>query len=198
VQESVLATWFPLAPPIQGTQGDFVDALWTFSVSELFLAHPDWQTQNKGPGAEEHAEPTAPYLEFELTPDLQWIALAFEGRRRRTPLSTTPDASLWKGVQRFRERACIPSLQTADGEPSVVFGMTFPWSVVAPCIHHTAQAHEGGVLLAQGALSLGQGRFFLAPHWSRLGDNETHCLGARPANAPDFHQPTRFEQFALK
>lgn len=205
VQESELQRLFPLIP---SSEGGFLDALWTYSVSELFLAHPSWREATDPRMQSAH---TAPYLEFEITPQLHWIALAFEGRRRRTAESTQANEALWTGVERFLERSSVPeenatAQETPQGTARVIFGMSLPWRVVAPCVEifattaNSSACHSnagGGLLRAQAAFSLGGSRYFLAPHWSMLGDNETHCLGTHPTQPPDFHQPFRYEAFVL-
>jgi UDP-N-acetylmuramate dehydrogenase len=69
---------FPLRPEAQA--GAFVDGLWAFSVSELFI------------GGEEG------YLEFEVTPEGHWVAIRFDGVRQRSVGHESPVEDLWAGL----------------------------------------------------------------------------------------------------
>jgi UDP-N-acetylmuramate dehydrogenase len=175
VSADALASTFSVRP--DAPAGAFVDDLWTASVSELFLAHPAWRDGHE-----------SAYLEFESTPEGHWIALAFEGTRRRAAGQETPSAAHWKGVEKTRH---------VEGDGTLVFGMTLAWSVVESVVSFTrAGSFEVASILAQGALSLGGSRYFLAPHWARE-ERETWCFARRPTAKPDFHQPARYLSFPL-
>ncbi len=109
----------------------FVDMLWNFSVSELFLAHP----QN----------PHSNYLEFEMTPQKHWVAIAFEGIRKRKAAHLIPHADIWSGTNRFSN--------------DQKFGMTLSYDQIRDVIS------TENTILVQGCASLGNGRLYLAPHW---------------------------------
>jgi|GEM_PF-99659 len=185
VAQEGLATVFPLSP--DAIAGSFVDELWRFSVSELFLSHPAWQSAGVHTPAEAKARGVVfPYREFEITPEGHWVALAFEGVRARTSASAVPTASIWPGV--------VPDVTSEGGMHR--FALNIPFEALAPVL-------EGNRLLVQGALSLGANRYFLAPHWfeaepdvlapllSAPAPVETACFGWQPNVTPDFHQPWR-------
>jgi UDP-N-acetylmuramate dehydrogenase len=114
-----------------GIPGDFTDGLWNHPVSELFIG-------SGGAGAG--------YLEFEMRPSGDWVALRFSGPRMRDPVSGALSAALWEeSVQRFLCR---------EGG----FGMTFSFGLLRPLIEH-------GVLSLQCAASLGNECFGLFPWW---------------------------------
>jgi UDP-N-acetylmuramate dehydrogenase len=69
---------FPLRPEVPG--GTFVDRLWSYSVSELFVAC----------GAAGDA-----YSEFEVTPGSHWVALRFDAPRLRAAGHEVPSQELW-------------------------------------------------------------------------------------------------------
>lgn len=159
---------FSRAPP--ELPGSFVDGLWQFSVSELFIASPSLAPHR--------------YLELEVTPQLHWVALRFDGPRLRAPTHANPNADLWPGLVRV-----APSPHA--------FGMTLSYSTVAELLNN-------GCLLVQAAASLGKNRYYLAPHWkvAPLGSaqekEETWDRGIAPAAKPDFHQPHRFWTLDLR
>lgn len=143
--------------------GEFQDGLWTASVSEIFFAHAD--------------RPAESYFEFEMTPDGAWIALAFDGVRKRDGAHAVPDQALWRDVERFVD----------DG----AFGMRFSFSRLAPLI-------VDGRLRLQCALSMGGARYFIAPDWKSADrPGETWDEGRAPDVKADFHQPRRFWEITL-
>jgi UDP-N-acetylmuramate dehydrogenase len=74
---------FHLTP--EASAGEFLDELWVYSVSEIFLGHP-----------------TLPrYHEFEITPLGHWIAIDLVDRRKRAPGHDKPAAKYWPGVRTF-------------------------------------------------------------------------------------------------
>ena len=60
------------------------DKLWEYSVSEIFIAHP---SQKNG------------YLEFEMTPQLSWVAIRFDDLRVRHFQHQFPNFKFWKNIQ---------------------------------------------------------------------------------------------------
>jgi UDP-N-acetylmuramate dehydrogenase len=85
----------------------FLDELWNYSVSELFVAH----------GNADNGE----YYEFEMTPDGHWIAIAFDAPRKRKAEHTRPDKHHWNGIS-------IKQGQTK-------FSAEFSYSLLKPLIH---------------------------------------------------------------
>ena len=95
---------FPLHPDAPG--GTFIDELWKYSVSELFVAEGGYGTS---------------YLEFEITPDGHWVALRFDALRRRIAGHEVPSESPWEdGLMRFAS--------------SSGFGMEFSYALLEPFI----------------------------------------------------------------
>ena len=124
---------FPFSPAMEA---GFVDRLWEYSVSELFIG---------GEGG---------YLEFEATPRGHWVAIRFDGVRRRAAGHETPDEGLWKGsVAPF----------ATGGE----FGMELSYELLEPFISE-------GELRMQCCASLGEGGFGLFPWWGEAGKPDFH------------------------
>lgn len=114
---------------LRSAEGDFTDNLWQRPVSEFFVGHGGGENR---------------YLEFEMRPSGEWVALRFSGRRQRYPgrLSVT----LWQGgLCRF---------SGVEGS----FGMTFSFRLLESLL-------EDGVLSIQCAASLGKSRYGLFPWW---------------------------------
>ncbi|MBM3163151.1 MAG: UDP-N-acetylmuramate dehydrogenase [Chlorobi bacterium] len=113
------------------SEGDFVDGLWKQPVSELFIGH---------------GGKACSYLEFEMQPSGDWVALRFTAPRKREPHHDDPCASGWEGhVGRF--------MHEKEG-----FGMTFSYALLYPFL-------DRNVLSLQCAASLGDGRYGLFPWW---------------------------------
>jgi UDP-N-acetylmuramate dehydrogenase len=146
---------FPGTPrPVPVTDGgDFVDGLWKQPVSELFIAHG---------GAE------GGYLEFEMQPTGNWVALRFIAPRERDPFHDVPRASCWDGH----------AVRFMDGNDG--FGMTLSYALLQPFL-------DSDVLSLQCAASFGDGRYGLFPWWCTAADEQ-----------PDFHQPDRFFRIMLR
>lgn len=118
------------------TSGTFVDELWRFPVSELFIGHG-------GRGAR--------YLEFEMRPSGDWVALRFSERRVREAGFAVLSCESWsEDVDCFADR---------DG-----FGMTFSFRLLYPFL-------EKNILALQCCASLGDQRYGLFPWWKT--DSET-------------------------
>jgi UDP-N-acetylmuramate dehydrogenase len=100
-QPSTLSSslWSDLFPLIPESPADFLDELWSYSVSELFVAHGN-------PESDE-------YYEFEMTPRGHWVALAFDAPRQRKPAHYIPKKTLWP----------CPDMQSDDHRFS--FGLSY-------------------------------------------------------------------------
>lgn len=123
-----------------------------------------------------HGKKRVPYKEFEMTPASHWIALELDDKRKRRKGHEKPSEAMWRGrgVERF--------VASANE-----FGMTFSYEVLRELIDNNAIA-------MQSMLSLGAGRYLLAPHWKdRDTASETFDFTfTKPHAKPDFHQPERF------
>ncbi|NTU45684.1 MAG: UDP-N-acetylmuramate dehydrogenase [Chlorobiaceae bacterium] len=122
---------FACKPPLTSHGGTFVDGLWQYGVSELFI----------GDGGAGEA-----YLEFEMTPDGHWVALRFEGPRKRAAGYTELSADPW-----------MRTMTMVNDEGS--FGMEFSYTLLQPFIS------EGRVSL-QCCMSTGRGEYGLFPWWN--------------------------------
>lgn len=128
---------FPLKPAAPA--GSFADRLWESSVSELFVGNADG------------------YLEFEMAPEGQWVALSFDAPRKRSRAHATPEPSLWEDDVR-------------NVEDSDSFGMELSYRLIEPFL-------RGGELLLQCCASLGEGRYGLFPWWNENGVPDFHQPG---------------------
>jgi UDP-N-acetylmuramate dehydrogenase len=124
------AAAFGKRPQELTAEGRFIDGLWDFSVSELFVGHGD---RKNG------------YLEFEMDPDANWVALRFRASREREDGFEELSGKRWeKQVRRF----------TANGS----FGMEFTFSLLKPFI-------TGDVIAVQCCASTGMKKYGLLPCW---------------------------------
>lgn len=123
-------------------QGMFADRLWEQSVSELFI----------GSG-----EPQGSCLEFEVTPEEQWLALRFDTPRQRATGHETPSEALWPDT--------LKPFTGTDG-----FGMEFSFALLEPFI-------RDGRLTFQCCASLGNNRYGLFPWWHDEGKPDFHQPG---------------------
>ncbi|MFZ9520340.1 MAG: UDP-N-acetylmuramate dehydrogenase [Silvanigrellaceae bacterium] len=155
-------TWSGIFPISPDHPPGFLDELWTSSVSELFIAHGN---QNSGE-----------YLEFEMTPEGHWIAIAFDAPRKRKAGHQIPKKELW------------PQLNWQVEENQMA--CDFPYKLLAPLLFKNE-------LRVQACLSLGGEGWFLAPHWAPSESNECWDTQHKPDVKPDFHQPQRFWRVAL-
>lgn len=120
---------FPLQVPKKNKKD-----LWHYSVSEIFFAH---------------AINSSNYLEFELTPKKDWIALKFSDVRKQHPEVYTPN------------------LQTySSADQCFSFGIIFSYTNLSYILH------EKDEILMQCALSLGNERYLLAPYWKKEKDEK--------------------------
>lgn len=137
-------------PPSTGAgDSSFMDGLWEYGVSELFIG---------GGGG------SGPYLEFEASPAGRWLAIRFDGPRRRAAGHDRPAEELWEGVG---------TDFAADG-----ISMTFSYRLLEPFIERLPEG--GGLLPLQCAASSGTGRLGQLPWWNDAPE------------PPDFHCPERF------
>jgi UDP-N-acetylmuramate dehydrogenase len=135
---------FFLKPDIP--EGTCMDCLWENSVAELFIGNANGGNQ---------------YLEFEMTPEGQWLALRFDGRRQRSPDHEHPSEALWCGL--------ITRFSGKEG-----FGMELTYALLEPFI-------ASNLLSLQCCASLGNGRYGQFPlrHGTDQPDfhqPETFCL----------------------
>ncbi len=121
---------FLVNPPESVGKGAFLDGLWQFSVSELFIACGD---RKNG------------YLEFEMTPQGQWVALRFEGPRKRASGCEFLSAEPW--IEHIR-------LLQGDAE----FGMELSYELLQPFVSE-------GVIALQCCASTGKEEYGLLPWW---------------------------------
>ncbi|RDB36570.1 MAG: UDP-N-acetylmuramate dehydrogenase [Spirobacillus cienkowskii] len=145
----------------------FTDELWNFSVSEIFLAN--------------YKNPENNYLEFEMTPYGEWVAIEFDGIRKRTGRNKTLSIDLWKNVK-------INNLCTSfynNNEVRFVFGMSFNYNQIKTIIDE-----ESKFIYIQCALSLGNNRYYLSPYWKYFAKNKIN-------QKIDFHQPKKFWKLKL-
>ena len=121
---------FALKPPRSDTAGAFTDGLWQYGVSELFIGEGDSGSR---------------YLEFETTPDGDWVALRFDQPRKRAEGYLELSGEPWqKRVSRVNDAGR--------------FGMEFSLELLKPFIAE-------GVLSMQCAASTGGGSYGLFPWW---------------------------------
>ena len=83
----------------------FIDGLWQYGVSELFIA----------------GTPGGGYLEFEMTPEGHWVALRFDAPRKRA-----------KGYEMLSAESWSRNVRFVHDEGS--FGMEFCWHLLKPFI----------------------------------------------------------------
>lgn len=126
---------FPLRS--DAPSGAFVDRLWDCSVTELFIGNEEG------------------YLEFEVTPEGQWVAIRFDAPRRRASGHDTPSATAWGGAVR--------AFSGSRG-----FGMELSLALLEPFV-----GSDGSVAL-QCCASPGDGRYGLFPWWHDPGIPDFH------------------------
>ncbi|MBN1928627.1 MAG: UDP-N-acetylmuramate dehydrogenase [Chlorobiaceae bacterium] len=131
---------FPLRSDAPG--GAFVDRLWESSVSELFVGGGEGEDR---------------YLEFEVTPECQWIALRFDAPRQRAAGHETPSETPWRG-----------KAQPFAGKQG--FGMELSFALLETFV-------RGNALHLQCAASLGDGGYALFPWWCDEGRPDFHQPG---------------------
>ncbi|MCX6178549.1 MAG: UDP-N-acetylmuramate dehydrogenase [Chlorobiales bacterium] len=124
------STLFSIKSPSALPAGTFIDGLWQYGVSELFIAHN---------------ESCSGYLEFEITPEGNWVALRFDGPRTRANGYEVLSAEPWK-----------KDLRMVHGEG--YFGMEFSYKLLQPFMHNE-------ILELQCCASSGRGEYGLFPWW---------------------------------
>ena len=148
---------------------NFIDELWNYSVSEIFFADLE--------------QPTTNYLEFEMTPNGEWIAIEFDGIRKRSAKNQSVNEKIWDTLQ--INNMCIHFHN--DQEIRYVFGMSFSYKNLKQIIHNEQRS-----ILFQCALSLGNARYHLAPYWKHKDYQITKKRNKEIIAKPDFHQPQKF------
>jgi len=128
---------FPQRPEAPG--GSFVDNLWKYGVSELFIG-------DGGSGTS--------YLEFEITPDGQWVALRFNAPRIRASGHEMLSESLWA--------ESLMMFTSSSG-----FGMELSFALLEPFI-------QDGRVKLQCCASPGEQRYGLFPWWHAPGTPDFH------------------------
>jgi UDP-N-acetylmuramate dehydrogenase len=121
---------FSLIPPSVTPPGTFTDGLWQYGVSELFIAYPD---------------SSAGYLEFEMTPEGNWVALRFDAPRKRS-----------NGYAILSKEPWMEDLTMVKSEEH--FGMEFSYNLLEPFINRKSIA-------MQCCVSSGRGEYGLFPWW---------------------------------
>ena len=121
---------FSLIPPSGTPPGMFTEGLWQYGVSELFIAHPD---------------SSAGYLEFEMTPEGNWVALRFDAPRKRS-----------NGYAILSEERWMEDINMVKSEG--YFGMEFSYKLLEPFIN-------GKSIAMQCCVSSGRGEYGLFPWW---------------------------------
>jgi hypothetical protein len=125
-----------------------------------------------------------------MTPLGEWIAIEFNGIRKRSKRNIKIKESLWKGIH--IEDLCMSFHN--DTEMRYVFGMKFPYSI----LKNMMNSNENTILI-QCALSLGHSRYFLSPFWKHneyIQDKKSGNVIENRVN-PDFHQPEKYWKLKL-
>lgn len=169
---------FPIS--VDRTQMDhnkkFVDELWNYSVSEIFFA--------------DVTNPSHNYLEFEMTPNGEWIAIEFNDIRQRSARNKKVNENIWKNVTKNEMNLNFHN----DIETRYAFGMSFPYSILKKLMNQ-----EEEFLLVQCALSLGNSRYYLSPFWKH-DEHVQRKKGGKVEEqkvTADFHQPVKFWKLKL-
>ncbi len=117
---------FAVKPPATIPAGSFLDGLWNYGVSELFIAS---------------VVPGGGYLEFELTPEGHWVALRFDAPRKRAKGFEQLSAEPWQKV--------VQKVQ-CEGD----FGMEFSWELLQPFVKGEMLALQCSASSGSGELAL--------------------------------------------
>lgn len=157
---TTLQNFFPVRPP---SAPDFLNELWNYSVSEIFIAH----------GNSLRTE----YLEFEMTPEGHWVALAFDDHRKRKKEHEIPQKSLWPLLDFHLEKNSM--------------SLSFSYELLSSLIYNSE-------LRIQACLNLGGDGWYLAPHWAPTGSEECWDMQEEPHVKPDFHQAKRYWRLFLR
>ncbi len=154
----------------------FIDELWHYSVSELFIA--------------DSANPIKNYLEFEMTPHGEWVAIEFKGIRKRTTRNEVLNQDIWNDLKINNLCASFHN----NKEMRYVFGMSFSYNHLEKLFTKNKNS-----LLIQCALSLGHAKYYLAPYWKHTEFTQEKKSGMVVENkvTTDFHQPEKFWKLTL-
>jgi UDP-N-acetylmuramate dehydrogenase len=120
---------FGVIPPSTIPAGSFLDGLWCYSVSELFIASGD-----SGTG----------YLEFEMTPEGYWVALRFDAPRKRAKGCEVLSAEAWSRSVRM----------VGDEGNKGGFGMALSYELLQPFIAGEVIALQCCVSSGRGEFAL--------------------------------------------
>lgn len=154
----------------------FVDELWNYSVSELFIA--------------DSANPRKNYLEFEMTPYGEWVAIEFKGIRKRSSRNEKLTQSIWNDTK--INNLCVSFRN--NKEMRYVFGMSFSYAQLEKLFMKNED-----FLFVQCALSLGNFRYYLAPYWKHVEfvqEKKGKLVEEKKVTA-NFHQPEKFWKLRL-
>ncbi|APJ03157.1 UDP-N-acetylmuramate dehydrogenase [Silvanigrella aquatica] len=157
-------------------QNKFVDELWQYSVSEIFFA--------------DSLNPHNNYLEFEMTPNGEWVAIEFMGVRQRSNRNEKLTKNIWNNM--IFNNLCHSFYK--EKQLRYIFGMTFTYAHLEKLLKN--KNHE---ILIQCALSLGNSRYYLAPYWKHEEFIQKHDNGIIIQNnaMPNFHQPEKYWKIKL-
>ena len=121
---------FSVKPPADLSGGEFTDELWQYGVSEFFVAQTDTEGR---------------YLEFEMTPEGDWVALRFVAPRKRA-----------RGYAILSEEPWVEHIRMLKDEG--FFGMEFSFKLLQPFLN-------GQSIALQCCVSSGRGEYGLLPWW---------------------------------
>ncbi|WGL59153.1 UDP-N-acetylmuramate dehydrogenase [Pigmentibacter sp. JX0631] len=166
----------PVAEKYGKKNQKFIDELWNFSVSEIFFAHPD--------------KPKTCYLEFEVTPNGEWIAFEFDGVRQRSTQNLQPNLKLWDSLTINNMSIHFHN----DKDLRYVFGMNFTFNNLKNVI-----SEQQNFISFQCALSLGYGKYYLSPAWKHVEYSQLKNKKRKKDEIlkADFHQPSNFWKLKL-
>ena len=169
---------FPITVKTEEKYNDekFIDELWHYSVSEIFIA--------------DSSNPTKNYLEFEMTPHGEWVAIEFKGVRKRSTRNEKLTQDIWNGLKINNLCASFHN----NKEMRYVFGICFSYMQLEKLF-----TKNEDTLLIQCALSLGHSRHYLAPYWkhNEFTQEKNGELVEVNKIIPNFHQPEKFWKLKL-
>jgi UDP-N-acetylmuramate dehydrogenase len=169
---------FPIAVKPEELFNDekFINELWHYSVSELFIA--------------DSVNPAKNYFEFEMTPHGEWVAVEFKGIRKRSARNEKLIQNIWNGLKINNLCASFHN----NKEMRYVFGMSFSYIQLEKLFTENEDS-----LFIQCALSLGYSRYYLAPYWkhNEFIQEKKGGLVAEKKVAANFHQPEKFWKIRL-
>jgi hypothetical protein len=156
VPKEFLKTEYSLVPK---SKKGFVDELWQYSVSELFIAS--------------QSEPQK-YIELECNPYGHWVALRFSNVRVRAVGEENLSAQFWKNVEYFN----------CDVENKIRFGLKIPYQL----LKEKLQLGNNYVKFTS-ALSLKPNSYYLFPAELTSEKQLQIESGLQQPPKPNFHIP---------